>query len=85
MKHARDGPAQASKPDISRLKQIYRRYVNYVYTLCLRLLTNIKAAEDATVETFVRFNRELTQWWNEIRIRERLRDLAINSSLIRRL
>lgn len=83
MKNARDGPKKESKSDLLQLKQIFRRYVNYVYTIYLRLITNIKAAEDATVETFMCFSRELARWLSDKHIRESLRYLAFNASLKR--
>lgn len=83
MEHARGGSREWSKGDISRLEQIYRRYVNCVYTFCLYMLANIKTAEEATIDTFVWFSRKLARWLTDKRIRERLRYLTFNASLMR--
>lgn len=81
MKQIRDGPMPISKTEIPKLKRLYQKYVNYVYTICLRLLSNVKAAEDATVETFVRLGRETARNCCELKLRERVRDLAVKASL----
>ena len=68
---------------LAQLEALYRRYVGHIYTLCLRLLANVKAAEDATIEVFVRFSQELMQRWEESAIFARLRELAIDNAITR--
>lgn len=67
----------------SQLKTIYDRHGGRVYSLCLRLLANQKAAESATADAFVMFSKELSNQQDEARTLDRLRELAINASLIR--
>ncbi len=72
-----------SMRQMALLEVAYKLYASRVYTLCLRLLANVKAAEEATVQVYVRFSRELWKRWDESRIAARLRDLAINEALSR--
>ena len=65
------------------LEAAYWLHVGRVYTLCLRLLANVRAAEEATVSVFARFSRELTRRWEESVIVRRLRQLAIDEALER--
>lgn len=69
--------------DISRLEAVYRRYVGHLYTLCLRLLVDAQAAEEVTMQVFVRFFQEIKRYWDESTILSRLRALAITDSLTR--
>lgn len=66
-----------------QLKAIYDRYGGRVYTLCLRLLANRKAAESATADVFVMLSKELPEQQDEAHTLDRLRELAINASLAR--
>jgi DNA-directed RNA polymerase specialized sigma24 family protein len=68
---------------LSTLESTYRRYGHGIYTFCLRLLCNEKAAESATVDVFVQFNREIASQPDESRTLLRLRELAINASVTR--
>jgi len=63
-----------------RLEDVYRRYVGHVYTLCLRLLSSVLAAEDATIRVFAHLSRELADPWNESRTSARLRELAVEEA-----
>jgi len=76
-----DPPELCNNSSVSRLQSIYHRYGQGIYTFCLRLLSNEKAAESATVDTFVRFSKEMTSQSDESRTLLRLRELAINASL----
>ena len=72
-----------SKPSnqfsVSRLESLYNEYGPHVYSLCLRLLTNQKPAEDATVDTFVRFWQNANLEWDGPDSGSRLRELAIKA------
>lgn len=83
LKEAAQEEAELDAHTVSRLEAIYQRYVGSVYTLCLRLLSSVQAAEEASVQVFVKMNRELKKRWEEARVRERLRELAISESLTR--
>lgn len=65
------------------LEVAYKLNASRVYTLCLRLLASVRAAEEATVQVFVRFSRELSKRWDESRVAARLRELAIDEALSR--
>ena len=65
------------------LKSVYDAYGSLVYTICLRLLANRKAAESTTVEVFARFIREQANESGESRAEARLRELAIRASIAR--
>lgn len=66
-----------------RLESIYRRYGQGIYTFCLRLLANERAAESATVDVFIELSKEMASQTDESRTLLRLRELAINASLAR--
>lgn len=65
------------------LQAAFRLYGPRVYTICLRLLRNSDAAQEATVRVFVRFRKEITLRWDEKVIVRRLRELAIDEALDR--
>jgi DNA-directed RNA polymerase specialized sigma24 family protein len=62
---------------------LYSRYAGVVYTLCLRLLANARAAEEATVSVFVQLSREVERLWDSSYISARLRDLSILEAISR--
>lgn len=78
-----NSPELGNNSSLSGLESIYRRYGQGIYTFCLRLLANEKAAESATVDAFVRFGKEMTGQSDKSRILLRLRELAINASVTR--
>lgn len=41
---------------VSRLESVYRHYAPRVYTLCLRLLADEKAAESLTIHVFLQLD-----------------------------
>ena len=63
------------------LEVAYKLYVKQVYTLCLRLLANVREAEEVTVQVFAAFSRELPRRWDESRVLARLRELALDEAL----
>ena len=65
------------------LEVAYKLFANQVYALSLRLLASERDAEVVTVDVFAKFNQELTRKWNESRVLERLRELAIDEALRR--
>ena len=78
-----DSPELGNNASLSGLESIYLRYGQGIYTFCLRLLANEKAAESSTVEAFVRLGKEMTGQSDESRTLLRLRELAINASVTR--
>lgn len=80
--------SNANKLDQARKKTVllevaYKLFVGQIYTLCLHLLADGSAAEQATVNVFAQFNRELPRRWDESRVINRLRELAIDEALQR--
>ena len=69
--------------ELLRLESIFGRYVGHIYSLTLRLPADVRAAEQATVEVFVRFSREMARRWSELQILSRLRELAVDAPLTR--
>ena len=69
--------------EISRLEATYSRHAAPVYTLCLRLLADVRDAEEATVRAFVRFGGEPARACDEPRDLGRLRELGVDESLRR--
>ena len=65
------------------LEVAYKLFAKQVYALSLRLLVSERDAEEVTVDVFVKFNRELPRRWDESRVLERLRELAIDEALRR--
>lgn len=65
------------------LQAAYRLYGPRVYSLCVRLLNDSDGAQEATVNVFVRFRKELTRRWDEQVIVRRLGELAIDEALDR--
>jgi DNA-directed RNA polymerase specialized sigma24 family protein len=78
-----DPPELGNNSSVSGLESVYRRYGQGIYTFCLRLLANEKAAESATVDAFVQFSKEMTSQSDESRTLLRLREFAINASVTR--
>ena len=65
------------------LEAAYKLFVAQIYTLCFHLLANSSAAEEATATVFMRFSCELPLRWDEARVVNRLRDLAIGEAVER--
>ena len=66
-----------------RIESIYRSYGQGIYTFCLRLLANERAAESATVDAFVKLSKEMASQSDQSQTLLRLRELAIRASLVR--
>ena len=62
-----------------RLESLYNQYGANIYSLCVRVLTRARSAEDATVDTFVRFWRCANPDWDDTYSNSRLRDFAIEA------
>ena len=68
---------------LSQFEAVYRKHGRRVYTLCLRLLADEPAAEEATAQALVRFGREAARRPSEAPDPTRLRELAIRAALAR--
>ena len=69
----------SNKFSVSRLESLYNQHGSNVYSLCLRVLTEQKPAEDATVDTFVRFWRNANADGDDPDSISHLRELAIKA------
>jgi RNA polymerase sigma-70 factor, ECF subfamily len=67
--------------NVTQIESVYRRYGERIFSLCLRLLADIREAESATVDVFVQFGRSLTARWDESRKQMYLREIAIDASI----
>lgn len=76
-----DKRGRAAGSEISRLEAAYRLHAAGVYTLCLRLLADVREAGDATVRVFARFGGEPARAWDESRELARLRELGLDEAL----
>jgi DNA-directed RNA polymerase specialized sigma24 family protein len=70
-------------PNLTKLKSVYDRYSQQIYTLCVRLLANEREAETATIEVFVQLGKEVETQWDEPLLPSRLKELAIHASILR--
>ena len=78
----RTGDAVSDRGQILlRLEGVYRGHGRRVYTLCLRLLADETAAEDATAQAFAQFGREGNWGRGGGRVLTRLRELAVRAAL----
>jgi len=64
--------------DLGSFEQIYRRHVNRVYGLCLRMTADPHRAEEHTQETFVRAWQKLDTFRGDREFPAWLRKVAIN-------
>jgi RNA polymerase sigma-70 factor (ECF subfamily) len=70
--------ARARSGDLGAFEELYRRHVNGVYALCLRMTADPARAEDHTQETFVRAWQKLASYRGEARFPAWLSRVAIN-------
>ncbi len=70
-------------PGLIKLKSVYDRYSQQIYTLCVRLLADDREAETATIEVFVQLGKEPETQWDEPLLPSRLKELAIHTSIVR--
>ena len=78
-----DKRGRAEGGEVSGLEAAYRLHAARVYTLCLRLLADVRDAEDATVRAFARFGGEPARAWDESGEFARLRELGLDEALRR--
>ncbi|MEW6207269.1 MAG: sigma factor-like helix-turn-helix DNA-binding protein [Acidobacteriota bacterium] len=67
----------------SELESVYRRHGRRIYSLCLRLLADVRVAEEATSDVFAQFGRDWARWKDEPQTQLRLREMAIDVALAR--
>jgi RNA polymerase sigma-70 factor (ECF subfamily) len=70
--------ARARSGDLEAFNELYRRHVNRIYALCLRLSADPARAEEHTQETFVRAWRKLDSFRGEADFSAWLGRVAVN-------
>lgn len=75
--------ARAKRGDASAFERIYRRHSSRVFSVCLRMVGNIAAAEDLTQEAFLLVFRKLRSFRGDSAFSTWLHRIAVNLSLMR--
>lgn len=79
----RTNAARGAGGRLESVEALYRLHSRRVYTLCLRLLADARAAVDATALVFVRLGREGVGRRDDAQALDRLLDLAVVESVSR--
>lgn len=74
---------RARRADNSAFEMLYRRHVNRVYGLCLRMTGNASEAEDCTQEAFIQAWTRLSKFRGDSAFGTWLHRIAVNSVLAR--
>ena len=72
----------AAKGDLDAFEQIYRRYHQRVYSICLKMLRNASQAEDLTQEVFVQIFRKIHTFRGDSSFSTWLHQLTVNHVLM---
>ncbi|MEX2124391.1 MAG: RNA polymerase sigma factor [Woeseia sp.] len=72
---------KARNSDTSAFESLYRRHVDKVYGLCLRMTGNVSEAEDCTQETFIQAWRKLDRFRGDSTFGTWLHRVAVNTVL----
>lgn len=75
--------ARAQRGDASAFERIYRRHSSRVFSVCLRIVGNIAAAEDLTQEAFLLVFRKIRSFRGDSAFSTWLHRIAVNLSLMR--
>jgi RNA polymerase sigma-70 factor (ECF subfamily) len=75
--------ARAQRGDSSAFERIYRRHSSRVFSVCLRIVGNIAAAEDLTQEAFLLVFRKIRSFRGDSAFSTWLHRIAVNLSLMR--
>lgn len=79
----KDVIARAQRGDASAFERIYRRHSSRVFSVCLRIVGNIAAAEDLTQEAFLLVFRKIRSFRGDSAFSTWLHRIAVNLSLMR--
>lgn len=72
----------AAAGDIDAFEQIYRRYHQRVYSLCVRMVRNVTDAEDLTQEVFIQLFRKIHTFRGDSSFTTWLHRLTVNHVLM---
>jgi RNA polymerase sigma-70 factor (ECF subfamily) len=73
---------EAAKGDTNAFAELYRRYKERVYALCLRMTRNVAEAEDLTQEAFIQLFRKIGSFRGESAFTTWLHRLTVNQVLM---
>jgi RNA polymerase sigma-70 factor (ECF subfamily) len=73
---------QAAKGDMNAFSELYRRYKERVYALCLRMTRNVAEAEDLTQDAFIQLFRKIGSFRGESAFTTWLHRLTVNQVLM---
>lgn len=72
---------RAKRSDARAFEVLYRRHVDKVYGLCLRMTGNVSEAEDCTQEAFIQAWNKLTKFRGDSAFSTWLHRIAVNAVL----
>ena len=72
---------RAQRSDARAFEALYRRHVDKVYGLCLRMTGNVSEAEDCTQEAFIQAWKKLTKFRGDSAFSTWLHRIAVNAVL----
>ena len=72
---------RAQRSDARAFEVLYRRHVDKVYGLCLRMTGNVSEAEDCTQEAFIQAWKKLTKFRGDSAFSTWLHRIAVNAVL----
>lgn len=73
---------QAAKGDTNAFAELYRRYKERVFALCLRMTRNVAEAEDLTQDAFIQLFRKIGSFRGESAFTTWLHRLTVNQVLM---
>ena len=73
---------QAANGDMNAFGELYRRYKERVFALCLRMTRNVAEAEDLTQEAFIQLFRKIGSFRGESAFTTWLHRLTVNQVLM---
>jgi RNA polymerase sigma-70 factor (ECF subfamily) len=73
---------QAAKGDMNAFGELYRRYKERVFALCLRMTRNVTESEDLTQEAFIQLFRKIGSFRGESAFTTWLHRLTVNQVLM---
>jgi RNA polymerase sigma-70 factor (ECF subfamily) len=74
--------ARAQAGDYQAFAQLYSMHKKHIYSLCLRIVSNVAEAEDLTQEAFLQFHRRINTFRGESALSTWLHRLAVNVVLM---
>lgn len=73
---------RAAQGDMNAFAELYRRYKERVYSLCLRMTRNVAEAEDLTQEAFIQLFRKIGSFRGDSAFTTWLHRLTVNQVLM---